>query len=142
MKAARSFDVWLDQGQNSAAPVLVGRAFLTTDRKSVSSSFTYDASYLEQGPTGSAFQLDPALPLFTGQHVVANRIVGAFSDSAPDRWGRSLIGKRLHAIDLEEGRTRRTATEADYLLGVTDLTRQGALRFSEPDAPMASNPLA
>lgn len=56
----------------------------------------------------------------------------AFSDCAPDRWGRRLIHRD------EEHRARRDATaqrsfgEIDYLLGVRDDLRQGALRFVEP----------
>lgn len=47
--------------------------------------------------------------------------------------GRNLIRKRLRALDAEAGRTPRDVTEIDYLLGVTDLTRQGALRFTDAD---------
>lgn len=56
---------------------------------------------------------------------------GAFADSAPDRWGRNLITKRLRTLDQQAGRTPRALTDVDFLLGVSDLTRQGALRYAD-----------
>lgn len=124
----RTVDVYLSA---TDADVLVGRAFFATNRRGVSTTFRYDASFLADRSTG--FPLDPALPLFTGQHAVADGLPYCFTDCAPDRWGRNLIRKRFHALDAEAGRTRRDVTEIDYLLGVTDLTRQGALRFTDTD---------
>jgi serine/threonine-protein kinase HipA len=124
---SRTVDVYLDL---PTADVLVGRAFFAVNRRGVSTTVRYDETYLS-GRNGS-FALDPALPLFTGQHAVADGLPYCFTDCAPDRWGRNLIRKRLQALDAEAGRTRRDVTEIDYLLGVTDLTRQGALRFTEP----------
>ena len=46
---------------------------------------------------------------------------GAIGDSAPDRWGRTLMQKAIGS---------RTLWEKDYLLGVSDEARIGALRFS------------
>lgn len=110
---------------------LVGRAFFSTAPKGISTTFRYDTSYLA---SRGSFALDPALDLFEGGHATADGLPYCFTDCAPDRWGRNLISKRLRAADLEAGRTPRTVTDVDYLLGVTDLTRQGALRFTEPDA--------
>src|SRR5262245_991428 len=50
-------------------------------------------------------------------------------DSAPDRWGRLLMERREAAEALREHRRVRTLQELDFLLGVHDLTRMGALRF-------------
>ena len=108
MSSGRRLDVWLDF---DGSPTLVGRAFLATTRKGVASTFTYDDSYLSRG--AAAFPIDPALPLYRGQHAVANKLVGVFADSAPDRWGRNLIRKQLHAADAAGGRTRRAVTEVD-----------------------------
>ena len=53
-------------------------------------------------------------------------------DSCPDRWGQLLM-KRREAIEArEEDRTPRTLAPWDFLLGVQDCTRMGALRFSHP----------
>jgi serine/threonine-protein kinase HipA len=125
----RSVDVYLN---TPPADVLVGRAYFATSRRGVSTTFRYDDDYLAD--RNVAFPLEPALPLFTGQHAVADGLPYCFTDCAPDRWGRNLIRKRLHALDTDAGRTRRDVTEIDYLLGATDLTRQGALRFTAPDS--------
>jgi serine/threonine-protein kinase HipA len=111
---------------------LVGRAYFALNRRGVSTTFRYDESYLAD--RAHNFALDPTLQLFSGQHAVADGLPHSFTDCAPDRWGRNLIRKRLHALDAAAGRTRRDVSEIDYLLGVTDLTRQGALRFAAPEA--------
>jgi serine/threonine-protein kinase HipA len=110
--------------------VPAGTAFLTQRGRGVSTAFVYERSYLARS---DAYPLDPELPLYLGQQAV-NGPVGAFSDCAPDRWGRNLITKRLRAEALREQRTPPTVTEVDYLTGVSDLTRQGALRFRLPGA--------
>jgi len=54
-------------------------------------------------------------------------------DSCPDRWGQILMKRREAVEAREEGRTPRTLGPWEYLLGVQDCTRMGALRFSRPD---------
>ena len=56
---------------------------------------------------------------------------GLFLDSSPDRWGRFLMQRREAVLAKGVGRTRRTLTASDYLLGVYDEYRMGALRFKE-----------
>jgi hypothetical protein len=56
---------------------------------------------------------------------------GIFLDSAPDRWGRVLMQRRENAHARHEKRKPRALTELDFLLGVHDETRLGALRFRE-----------
>jgi serine/threonine-protein kinase HipA len=75
------------------AEVLAGRLWCHRRRATESQTFRYASEYL--GLPG-AYELDPLLPLVEGsQQTPANRaIFGAFSDSAPDRWGRRLIGGR------------------------------------------------
>jgi serine/threonine-protein kinase HipA len=82
-----------------------------------------------------AYELEPNLPLQTGQFQtpVDRSLLGAFSDTAPDRWGRRLIERTEAASAREERRTARSFSEADYLLGVRDDMRQGALRYRHPD---------
>lgn len=125
----RNIDVYLT---TATRHVLIGRAYLAASRRGVATTFRYDDDYLRDRSV--AFAIDPALPLFAGNHAISDGLPPAFTDCAPDRWGRNLIRKRLRAEDAEAGRTRREVTDIDYLLGVTDLTRQGALRFAEPGA--------
>lgn len=79
-------------------------------------TFRYDSGYLEDG---GAYDIAPSLPRMAGSMFHFNGL-GPFSDSAPDRWGRRLLNRALK-------RTR--VSEIEYLLGVDDLTRQGALRY-------------
>lgn len=107
-------------------PVLAGSAFVSERRGVVRTVFDYDVGYLGER---RAYPLSPDLALARGKHSVAG-LPGSFADSAPDRWGRNLIAKRMRAQAREEGRPQTTIQEVDYLLGVSDLTRQGALRFA------------
>ena len=78
--------------------------------------FRYDPDYLKvPRPI-----LDPAILQVNGpQYPPDGTVFGFLSDAAPDRWGRKLIRRRAG----------RDLAESDYLLGVCDLTRQGALRI-------------
>lgn len=94
-----------------------------------SASFEYDPDWLKHS---EKFALDPALQLTSGVfHATPDQILfGAIGDSAPDRWGRVLM-RRAESVRAKSAReAARTLSEADYLLGVNDEARQGALRFS------------
>lgn len=106
--------------------ILAGVAHFTRERQNVTTTFTYESSYLADRKNR---QIDPGLPLFSGNQYVAG-MPGAFGDSAPDRWGRNLLTRRERQLAAEEGRTARTFDAVDFVLGVNDETRQGALRFS------------
>ena len=75
------------------------------------------------------------------QHTQQGRaLFGAFGDSAPDRWGRNLIKREDRRRAQAEGVAARTLGEADFLLGVSDIARQGALRFKEvEDGPFLAD---
>jgi serine/threonine-protein kinase HipA len=118
-----AFDVSVDI---DGRPVRAGTAYITRRGQALSTSFQYDRGYLAN-PAG--YSLDPALPHYLGQHAT-NGLPGAFADTAPDRWGRNLIAKRIRAAERSTERTPRRIDDVDYLLGVSDLTRQGALRFA------------
>src|SRR5690606_37803828 len=60
---------------------------------------------------------------------------GVLSDAAPDRWGRTLLDRREGLAARREGRPPRSLDDWDYLLGVSDRTRIGALRFADPSEP-------
>jgi len=79
----------------------------------------------------AAFQFDPTLPLRRGTlHPGAGKsMFGTLGDSAPDTWGRSLMRRRERRDAEREGRPPRALSETDYLLGVSDETRMGGIRF-------------
>ncbi len=106
----------------------IGTLFTDEIRGSELFSFEYDPDWLISNSPIIPF--DPDLSFFRGrQYPRTKKLFGIFSDSCPDRWGRTLI-KRKEAINAKkEGRKPRTLSESDYLLGVSDLTRMGALRF-------------
>jgi serine/threonine-protein kinase HipA len=92
-------------------------------------SFEYDRGWLK---SSKAFPLDPSLGLFQGRHFVSHAEranFGIFLDSAPDRWGRLLLKRREALRAREEQRPARTLFESDFLLGVYDGHRLGALQF-------------
>ncbi|HPI39376.1 MAG TPA: type II toxin-antitoxin system HipA family toxin [Pseudobdellovibrionaceae bacterium] len=97
-------------------------------------SFEYEKSWLKGQ---SAFQIDPQLQLFTGNFYAAEGIenFGTFLDSSPDRWGRTLMLRREALLAKEEKRGIKSLMPSDYLLGVFDPTRMGALRFKIGDGP-------
>lgn len=114
--------VTLSQGRDS---IEVGTAYFTWKRNTVSTTFQYSLEYVSRN---DAQEIDPQLPLHQGPSYVQG-IPGAFQDCSPDRWGRNLIAKKLRQQALTENRTPPSLSDVDFLLGVSDLTRQGALRF-------------
>lgn len=98
-------------------------------------SFSYDKSWLE---TGMAQELDPDLKMYTGPQFVNDDKpnFGLFLDSSPDRWGRVLMKRREAIKARDEQKKQNPLFESDFLLGVNDETRMGALRFKlDPAGP-------
>ncbi len=61
---------------------------------------------------------------------------GIFLDSMPDSWGRTLMQRREPIRAREEGRVPRKLHDIDFLLGVYDYGRMGALRYKlDPEGP-------
>lgn len=121
-----TIDVLIDGSQG---PRLVGTAHFTRTRGNISTTFLYDSRYLADG---DGVPIDPALPLVAGaQHQTG--LVRAFADSAPDRWGRGLIEKAERARARDKGTAPRSLDDLDFLLGVSDDTRQGAVRYRRPE---------
>ena len=79
-----------------------------------------------------AFPISPEYRLTAGAFVppAGHDILAPIGDSAPDRWGRTVMRRYEGRAARAEGRTANVFQETDYLLGVNDETRLGALRFS------------
>jgi serine/threonine-protein kinase HipA len=108
-------------------PVLVGCLRSSLNKNKEHFSFSYDQHWLL---SPFARQIDPDLHLYSGeQHSLDSNNFRVFLDSCPDRWGRLLMKRREAIIATQENRRPIVLSEADYLLGVHDLYRQGALRF-------------
>ena len=101
------------------------------ERGGQTASFRYADSYLT---SPSSYALDPVLPKAAGVfHTPPDSAVfSAFADSAPDRWGENLMRREERERARAAAATPRTLGKADFLLGVRDDTRQGAIRFRRP----------
>lgn len=111
-----------------ADPSRMGTLTVTQGKGKEVFSFEYAAEWLKSGFTQL---LDPDLQLYTGAYYPRDEKVnfGVFMDSCPDRWGRVLMQRREAAMARMEERTAKELLESDYLLGVFDGHRMGALRF-------------
>lgn len=126
MQSGAELEVWLDC--DLGPPCKVG--VLSHDRGQV--RFRYDTAWLGDA---RAFSLDPDLSLdehpFFPKPELGN--FGIFLDSSPDRWGQTLMKRREALQARDNKRTPRSLHAWDFLIGVQDLTRQGALRFRLED---------
>jgi serine/threonine-protein kinase HipA len=124
---SREIFVHIALGENN---IFIGRLWFHSKKGKESASFEYDKNWLTHP---ERFALEPALKLVEGTfHTgIEQDIFGAIGDSAPDRWGRVLMRRAEGRRAKSEKETARSLSEADYLLGVSDELRQGALRFSE-----------
>jgi serine/threonine-protein kinase HipA len=134
----RSIEVWGDWvelggltrvGTLHAAPVRGKEIF----------AFEYGGAWVAHPQRAN---LDPNLVLQQGRQYGPDDQLSfrVFLDSAPDRWGRLLMNRcEALAARLAE-RAPRNLLESDYLLGVYDGHRPGALRFRlDPDGPFLDN---
>lgn len=125
MAISDQLDVWLDDP--SFGPLQKIGTLSRGDRGSI--RFAYYPAWLDHA---HAFPLDSALDLTPGEFFPNHSNFGVFMDSCPDRWGQTLMKRRESIVARDEGRKPRTLGPWDFLLGVQDCTRMGALRFSRP----------
>ena len=108
-------------------PTLVGIMRSSVIKNKEHFSFSYDNDWLR---SPYAQKIDPDLNLYSGeQHSEDSKNFRTFLDSCPDRWGRLLMKRREAIMARQEERRPNVLYEMDYLLGVHDLYRLGALRF-------------
>ena len=110
------------------APVLLGYLNSTQAKGRETFSFEYSEEWIQSGFLQT---LDPDLQLYSGAFYPRDDKpnFGIFLDSSPDRWGRVLMQRRERAIAKLEERSPHSLLESDFLLGVFDQHRMGALRF-------------
>jgi serine/threonine-protein kinase HipA len=90
-------------------------------------SFAYDKDWIT---SREQLLLDPDIAWYGGQqYPVRKENFGVFLDSMPDTWGRTLMKRRALFDAIEQGRSTPVLYDIDFLLGVHDLGRMGALRF-------------
>jgi serine/threonine-protein kinase HipA len=125
---SESLEVWLDC---DLCP-MQRLGTLAHDRGQV--RFHYDKTWLTQQDI--VFSIDPQLTLDAGPFFPKPEAgnFGIFLDSSPDRWGQTLMRRREALQAKDEQRIARMLYSWDFLLGVQDITRQGALRFRFADS--------
>ena len=114
------------------APEHMGILSISHTRGHAIFSFSYDNRWIK---SGKAQNLDPDLQLYDGPQFLAGGKpnFGLFLDSSPDRWGRVLMDRREAILARKENRKTKLLFEEDYLLGVFDAHRMGALRFKSEE---------
>lgn len=114
----------------------VGTARFSLRRGMVSTTFSYDESWLTTD--AGSYAIDPAFPLQPALRHCSG-IPGVFRDCSPDRWGRMLIERDRRGGSLRDGGALRRLDDVDFLVGVFDQTREGSLRFREPEGPFLAS---
>ena len=114
--------------ENLKCPILIGHLYADQIRGKEVFSFEYEDEWLAGK---HFFALDPEISFLKGRQYadVTKMNFGMFLDSSPDRWGRLLMKRREAIIARKEERKAKTLLESDFLLGVYDGNRMGALRF-------------
>ena len=111
-------------------PTLVGELGYESLRGTDNYSFRFNQEWLQAH--GGLYLSDDLYNYPGFQYTASDRdIFGCFSDALPDRWGRTLHLRREQILAQEEGRPPRRLSSFDYLLGIDDYARMGALRFKE-----------
>lgn len=94
--------------------------------------FNYDPKWLKHP---QCFNIDPDIyhdnSVSYPDPVLGN--FGIFMDSSPDRWGQTLMKRREALEAKDQNRKPKNLYAWDFLVGVQDVTRQGALRFKLED---------
>lgn len=90
-------------------------------------SFEYDTAWIR---SDQRQLLDPDIQFFSGPQFPGNKEnFGVFLDSMPDTWGRTLMKRRAVQQARALNEKAPALYDIDFLLGVYDESRMGALRF-------------
>ncbi|MES2330716.1 MAG: HipA domain-containing protein [Bacteroidota bacterium] len=136
---AAKTDIWVyAQWQGMEDPLCIGVLTAQQAKGKKAFSFEYDEDWIS---SKAQLVLDPDIAWFTGpQYPNGKENFGVFMDSMPDTWGRTLMKRRAAQIARDKGQSAPTLYDIDFLLGVYDESRMGALRFkTNPDGPFLDN---
>ncbi len=119
-------------------PAIIGILTAHRGKGRKSFSFAYDPVWLKGK---KLFLLDPDIGLWSGpQFPLKKDNFGVFLDSMPDTWGRTLMKKRAAQVAKSQERPAPALYDIDFLLGVADASRMGALRFKlAPNGPFLND---
>ena len=122
------FDIYVfADWKGMAAPKLMGILSAHFGKGKKAFGFEYDKDWIKTEPQRL---IDPDIQFFSGAQFPNNKEnFGVFLDSMPDTWGRTLMKRKAAQQARENAKKLQTLYDIDYLLGVFDKTRMGALRF-------------
>lgn len=133
------FDIYVyAHWQGMSKPKIIGILSAHFEKGKKAFSFEYDKDWMK---SEQQRLLDPDIQFFSGNQFPGNKEnFGLFLDSMPDTWGRTLM-KRQNAQQAKERNEKApTLYDIDFLLGVDDKSRMGALRFkTDPEGPFLDN---
>ena len=128
-------DVWVyAHWQGMPDPKWIGILSSQQAKGKTTFSFAYNPAWLN-----STEQIlhDTDISWYKGPQFPGNKTnFGVFLDSMPDRWGRTLLKRRAAQLAQKSGHPPEVLYDIDFLLGVYDESRMGALRFKlDPEGP-------
>lgn len=109
--------------------ILMGYLYIDNVRGKEMQSFEYTDKWLSDD--NNKIFIDPSIELYSGRQWANEdrNIFPIFTDSAPDRWGKLLLNRKEAYNAKSENRNTKTLMDSDYLLGVSDFARMGAIGF-------------
>ncbi len=132
-------DIWVyADWEGMVSPKCIGILSAQQAKGRKAFSFSYDAGWIS---SQEQLLLDPDITWYSGQQYPNGKEnFGVFLDSMPDTWGRTLMKRRAALNAKEQDKPAPVLHDIDFLLGVHDLSRMGALRFKrEPDGDFLDN---
>ncbi|HKG04847.1 MAG TPA: type II toxin-antitoxin system HipA family toxin [Pedobacter sp.] len=133
--ASNKTDIWVyAHWKGMQSPECIGILSAQQSKGNKIFSFEYHKDWLK---SNKVFLLDPEIDLFGGsQYPAGKENFGVFMNSMPDTWGRRLMLRRAAQTAMSKKQAIPKLYEIDFLMGVHDTTRMGALRFKlQPDGP-------
>lgn len=132
-------DIWVyAHWKGMALPKCIGILSAQQAKGRKAFSFSYDIHWIN---SQEQLLLDPDIAWYSGQQYPNGKEnFGAFLDSMPDTWGKTLMKRWAAMYAREADRPVPVLHDIDFLLGVHDMCRMGALRFKrEPDGEFLDN---
>lgn len=132
-------DIWVyADWKGMTAPKCIGILSAQQAKGRKAFSFSYDVDWIS---SQEQLLLDPDIAWYSAQQYPNGKEnFGVFLDSMPDTWGRTLMKRRAALNAKEQGKPAPVLYDIDFLLGVHDLSRMGALRFKrESDGDFLDN---
>jgi len=127
---AHTTDIWVyAHWKGMDEPKCIGKLSAQQAKSRKAFSFSYDKDWIA---SQEQLLLDPDITWYEGQQYPNGKDnFGIFLDSMPDTWGRTLMKRRAAIYARQAGKAAPILYDIDFLLGVHDLSRMGALRFKK-----------